>query len=162
MTCNIQFTLVVNNFGVKYIGKENADHLISCITEHYKISEDWQGGRYLGLTMDWDYNKVHSKRKVHILMPGYKDAALLRFDHKQPNRPQNQPHPYVPPNYGAKQQYAAAGDMSPLLNEADKKNIQQVTGAFQYCTQAVDSPMLVLLSALASEQSKPTESTIKK
>ena len=112
--------------------------------------------------MDWDYNKVDSKRKVHISMPGYKEVALLRFGHKRPQRPQNQPHPHVPPNYGAKQQYAAADDMSPLLNEADKKYIQQVTGVFLYCARAVDSPMLVPLSALASEQSSPTESTMKK
>ena len=44
-TRNIQFTLVVDDFGVKYVGKENADHLISCIKEHYKISEDWDLGR---------------------------------------------------------------------------------------------------------------------
>jgi hypothetical protein len=161
-TRNIQFTLVVDDFGVKYVGKENADHLISCIKDHYKISEDWEGKRYLGLTMDWDYNRVHAKRKVHLSMPGYKEAALVRFGHKRPGRPQNQPHPHVPPNYGAKQQYAAADDTSPLLNEHDKKYIQQVTGVFLYCARAVDSPMLVPLSALASEQSKPTEATMKK
>ena len=28
-TCNISFSLVVKDFGVKYVGKDNADHLIS-------------------------------------------------------------------------------------------------------------------------------------
>jgi hypothetical protein len=37
----ILFTLVVNDFGVKYIGKEHAMHLISILKQHYKISEDF-------------------------------------------------------------------------------------------------------------------------
>jgi hypothetical protein len=37
----ITFLLVVDNFGVKYVGKEHADHLIDCLkTETYKLTED--------------------------------------------------------------------------------------------------------------------------
>jgi len=37
----ITFSLVVNDFGVKYVGKEHADHLISCLKkETYKLTED--------------------------------------------------------------------------------------------------------------------------
>jgi hypothetical protein len=39
----ISFTLVINDFGVKYVGREHAMHLISILKEHYKISEDWLG-----------------------------------------------------------------------------------------------------------------------
>ena len=45
----ICFILVVEDFGVKYVGKEHADHLIRCIKENYDITEDWEGQRYLGL-----------------------------------------------------------------------------------------------------------------
>jgi hypothetical protein len=31
----ISFTLVVENFGVKYVGKEHVDHLIWCIKQKY-------------------------------------------------------------------------------------------------------------------------------
>ena len=34
----IFFTLVVDNFGVKYVGKEHTDHLIKCIKESYYIT----------------------------------------------------------------------------------------------------------------------------
>jgi hypothetical protein len=44
----ISFTLVVNDFGVKYIGKEHAMHLISILKQHYKISEDWTSSKYIG------------------------------------------------------------------------------------------------------------------
>ena len=40
----ITFCLVVDDFGVKYIGKEHADHLIQCLRNHYKeIEIDWAG-----------------------------------------------------------------------------------------------------------------------
>ncbi len=34
----ILFTLVVNDFGVKYVGKEHLMHLISILKQHYEIS----------------------------------------------------------------------------------------------------------------------------
>ncbi len=48
----ISFTLVVDNFGVKYIGKEHVMHLIKVLNEHYEVEEDWDGKRYLGITLD--------------------------------------------------------------------------------------------------------------
>ncbi len=40
---SICFSLVVDNFGVKYVQKEHADHLVSVIHEHYEITMDWEG-----------------------------------------------------------------------------------------------------------------------
>ena len=48
----IQFTLVVDDFGVKYVGKEHARHLVDALEEHYDISTDWEGKKYIGLTLD--------------------------------------------------------------------------------------------------------------
>ena len=31
----IQFSLVVDDFGVKYVGKEHAKHLVDALVEHY-------------------------------------------------------------------------------------------------------------------------------
>ncbi len=39
----IQFSLVVDDFGVKYVGKENALHLLNTIQKYYKCSCDWDG-----------------------------------------------------------------------------------------------------------------------
>jgi hypothetical protein len=36
----ISFTLVVDNFGVKYIGKEHVLHIIKVLQEHYEVEED--------------------------------------------------------------------------------------------------------------------------
>ena len=52
----ISFTLVVDDFGVKYVGKEHADHLIQCIKQKYELTEDWSGNLYCGIRLTWDYN----------------------------------------------------------------------------------------------------------
>ena len=39
-TKNIIFSLVVDNFGVKYVGKDNADHLIQEFKKIYTVSID--------------------------------------------------------------------------------------------------------------------------
>jgi hypothetical protein len=46
------FTLVVDNFGVKYVGKEHADYLIWCIKQKYELTEDWTGDLYCSITLD--------------------------------------------------------------------------------------------------------------
>ena len=42
----------MDDFGVKYIGKEHAIHLINNLKEHYEVEEDWEGWQYLGITLD--------------------------------------------------------------------------------------------------------------
>ena len=39
----ISFTLVVDDFGVKYVGKENAQHLLDTVQQFYKCSCKWDG-----------------------------------------------------------------------------------------------------------------------
>jgi len=47
----VAFSLVVDDFGIKYIGKEHAQHLLTMLEEHYTISQDWTRSTYLGLTL---------------------------------------------------------------------------------------------------------------
>ena len=44
----VLFSLVVDDFGVKYIDKENADHLIQALQKLYTISIDWNGSLLCG------------------------------------------------------------------------------------------------------------------
>jgi hypothetical protein len=105
----ISFSLVVDNFGVKYVGKENAQHLLDTVREYYKCACEWKGERYWRLTTKWDYEG----KKVHVLMPGYVTKALTRFWHPPPVKIQNQPYPHTKPNYRAKTQHSTAEDTSP-------------------------------------------------
>jgi hypothetical protein len=47
----ISFSLVVDDFGVKYVGREHAENLMECIKKNYNISSDWKGSAYCCLTL---------------------------------------------------------------------------------------------------------------
>ena len=74
----ISFSLIVDNFEVKYVGKEHADHLIKILEEFYVVEKDWEGKKYCGITLDFDY----IKHQVHLSMPGYCNEGLQRFRHE--------------------------------------------------------------------------------
>jgi hypothetical protein len=97
----LSFSLVVGDFGVKYVGREHAEHLMECIKKKYTISSNWNGGAYCGLTLDWHY-KNHT---VDLYMPGYIKAALHKYQHAAPANPEHAPYTWNPPTYGAKTQF---------------------------------------------------------
>ncbi len=115
----ISFTLVIDDFGIKYVGKEHVLHLLNLLKEHYEIAVDWTGNKFIGLTMDWDY----PSQKVHILIPGYIEKALTCFGHKRPKRKQNSPHKHIAPIYGTRAQYVEPENPSPLPSKAEKTYI---------------------------------------
>ena len=114
----ILFSLVVDDFGVKYVREEHADHLNMVLKKNYDISTDEEGTKYCGLTLDWDYEN----QQVHLSIPGYVEKALQRFKHDHPKKPQDQPHQHVIPTHGAKVQYAQAKDQSGYVIEKLSNN----------------------------------------
>ena len=47
-TCRpIQFLLIVDDFGVEYIGKQHAEHLENVLKKYHEISQDWEGKKFL-------------------------------------------------------------------------------------------------------------------
>jgi hypothetical protein len=79
----ISFSLVVVAFGVVYVGREHAEHLMECIKQKYNISSNWKGSAYYGLTLEWDY----TNRTVDLSLPGDINAALHKYQHAAPTRP---------------------------------------------------------------------------
>jgi hypothetical protein len=124
--CPISFTLCVDNFGIKYIGREHAEHLASILSKHYKCSHDWDGQQYLGMNIKWDY----TGGAVHISMLEYVPEAFTQFQHKPPCVPQHQPYPHVKPTYGAKAQYTEDIDTSPLLDKEGKNPYKRSSALF--------------------------------
>ena len=49
------FTLIVDDFGINYVGKQDAEHLIKALKESYKTTVDWEGKFYSALTIKWNY-----------------------------------------------------------------------------------------------------------
>ncbi len=148
----IAFTLVVDDFGVKYKGKEHADHLLAALSELYTMTADWTGSKYLGIVINYD----RTNREMHLSMPKYVDNAIERFGAKDyPTA--NSPMIYVPPNHTASQ--LTNPDLTPILPPERKKRIQQIVGTFLYYARAVDPTMLTAINKLASIQANPTEAT---
>jgi hypothetical protein len=54
-TCRTTFTLAVDDFGIKYFSKADAQHLFSALEEKYVIMTNWTGLTYLGFTLVWNY-----------------------------------------------------------------------------------------------------------
>ena len=59
-TRNITFSLIVDDFDVQYIKKQDADYLIMTLQKKYPIKMNWKGYCYLGMRVEWNYNKIHS------------------------------------------------------------------------------------------------------
>ena len=47
----IQFCLVVDDFGVEYVGKQHADHLATILKKYHNTTEDWEGKKYAGIDL---------------------------------------------------------------------------------------------------------------
>ena len=154
----ISFCLVVDDFGIKYVGKEHADHLLDTLRQaKYQLTVDWEGKQFCGITLDWDYENG----TVDLSMPGYVEKALQRFAHPKPTTPEYSPYEWTQPNYGAKQQLTSEPDNSQPLDATGIKRLQAVIGTLLYYGRAIDNTMLVALGSLASQQTKGTEATAK-
>ena len=152
----IAFSLIMDDFGVKYVGKKHANHLISTLASKYTITKDWSGTHYCGLTLKWDY----AKGTVDVSMPGYVDRALQHFQHPQPHRDEHSPHEWKPPQYGVAIQLTDLPDTTPPLPKQGIKTIQEIVGVLLFYARTVDNTMLLVLNDIGAEQTKGTEMTM--
>jgi hypothetical protein len=53
-TRSIAFSLVMDDFAVKYVGKQHADHLRNALLKTYELTTDWAATVYSGMTQEWD------------------------------------------------------------------------------------------------------------
>jgi hypothetical protein len=118
----IAFSLIVDDFTVKYVGKQHDDHLRDALLKTYELTMDWAATVYSGITLKWDYKN----RTCDISMPGYVSNVISKFQHDAPKYTQHTPSRYVTPIYGAKTQYATK-DETPPLTAKQCLTIQKVT-----------------------------------
>jgi hypothetical protein len=148
----------VDDFGVKYVGKEHADHLVASLKTKYTLIEDWAGDLYCGIKLHWDY----AARTLDISMPGYVRRQLLKYKHVTTSRPQHCPYAPEPKKYGSEAQAPLPIDTSQPLGDKEIKAVQKIVGSILYYARAVDMTVLMALSTIASEQTKGTERTMEK
>jgi hypothetical protein len=56
-TRQIALSLIVNDFTMKYVGTEDAEHLRNTLLRSYELTTHWGGTLYSGMTLKWDYQK---------------------------------------------------------------------------------------------------------
>ena len=153
---DVKFTLVVDDFGVKYTNKADVEELIATLQSTYELHIDWKGGKYVGMTLQWDYNA--SPRYVTISMPNYIDKALDRFLPDHASRVgANTPMVYTPPVYGQAIQFDKEEDASPKLSPARVKRVQEIVGVLKYYARAVDCTLETAINIIGSRQANATE-----
>ena len=148
------FSLVVDDFEIKYTRKADVKHMLKYLREDYKITEDWTGEKYLGLTLMW----VYANRNVSVSILGYVKAALLKFQRKVTTKPQDALHRWNQSTYGAKNQYSDT-DKADLVDAKSTLYVQQFCGTFLYYAIAVDQNMLAALNAISAVQAHVTTTT---
>jgi hypothetical protein len=120
-TRDITFSLMVDDFGIKYTNCCDADHLLAVIQQLYTATTYRTGSFYLAMHMAWYY----INQTVDISMPGYAAKALDRFQHHALGHPQHPPpHAWQKTQYGAHPQLTPAQDDSSILAQSVLTRIQ--------------------------------------
>ena len=153
----IAFTLVVDDFLVKFKDQDAALHLLAALRELYTITTDFAiTQKYVGITL---FHNLKTNT-IEMSMPGYVQKALQRFKRSY-TVGADSPITYVPPRYGKYQQEIHPDAPSMPLTPAEKLELQEVVGVFLFYARAVDPTMLTAINKIGSRQAKPT-SLIKK
>jgi hypothetical protein len=79
----LQFSLIVNDFGVEYVGIEHFNFLLDIIKKYHGVQFNMAGDKLAGIAIKWDY----PNRRCRINMPGYIDNMLIKFKHPWPSKP---------------------------------------------------------------------------
>jgi hypothetical protein len=50
----IQFCLIINNFGVEYVGIKHFNHLV-VLQRYHQVQTNMAGNKIVGLNVQWDF-----------------------------------------------------------------------------------------------------------
>eukprot|EP00804_Cyclotella_cryptica_P001438 CCRYP_003679-RA/>CCRYP_003679-RA protein AED:0.40 eAED:0.48 QI:0/0/0/1/0/0/2/0/357 len=148
----VMFTLIVDYFGIEYVGLSHAHHLSDVLLTHYEITQNWKGDLYAGINLTWNYSS-HSCR---LTMKEYTMTLLFKYNHPLPKKCQLSPFKATPIVYGAKTQFSPDPDNSPLLSAEGIKHIQGIVGALLYYARAVDNKLLHALRDIGTKLASAT------
>ena len=118
-------------------------HLIKIMREKYTFKVDMKAEQYIGIHLDWDYNK----RELIASMKGYAQQALTELQHVFSGRFHPAPSRMERPTFGAESQFVKDGT-SPLLSGGRASYLQRAIGKFLYYARAIGNTMLRALKVL--------------
>ena len=65
------FCLLVDDFGVEYVGERHNIHLKQDLSKHYELTDKWKGDLYSGINIEWNYDTIHANSTVRLTMDDY-------------------------------------------------------------------------------------------
>jgi hypothetical protein len=152
----IQFCLIADDFGIKYVGLEHFNYLLGILKKFHGVQYNMAGDKISCMDIEWNYAARHCR----ISMPGYYiSMLLLKFKHPHPAKPQFIPYKCLPITYGANVHITPDPDSSELLDASRKCHMQEIVGSLLYYAREVNNKLLVALSAIAACQAKATIAT---
>ena len=83
----IQFCLIVDDFGVEYVGIEHFNHLLDVLKKFHGVQFNMAGDKFVGINIKWD----NANCRCGISMPGYIKNLLIKFKHPHPIKPRLSP-----------------------------------------------------------------------
>jgi hypothetical protein len=152
------FTLIVDDFGVKYTGIENFNHLVSILKLRWPVKTDLTGRKFIGMRLDWYYDA--ELPHVYLDMPTTVPDAIAKFYPNGTCKGASTPSTYVAPFKKGPPDLGAIVDTSKPVSPEAKLFIQQVVGVFLFYARMIDITMLPAVRAISEHQSSPTEKTL--
>ncbi len=150
--------LLMKFWGVKYITKDDVNHLIASIKTTYTLTEDWTGDLYCGIVLSW--NCIN--RTVDTSMPSYIKKKIQEYNHVIAKRNQMCPYALAPKQFGTEAQAPFPTNDSPRLDKAGIRRLPRIMDSILYYARAVDMTLSMALSTIASKQIKASEKTLEK
>ena len=153
---DVQFTLVVDDFGIKYSNVDDVHELVRILQLHWPIKLDLSGTKYLGYRLAWDY----VNNTLTLDMPDYIPKVLARFTAGKTLRGAATPALYIPPSKNQKSPQPTPCDTSERVAAADKQFIMEVNGSMLYYARAIDHLMIPACTDISCEQANATQRTL--
>ena len=152
-TRDTKFTLVVDDFGIRYTSTENIMHLLDALKDLYKITINWTGA-HIWIDFEWDY----TNRICNMLMKKYVLKALTRFKFQQ-RKILHIPSLHIVCFSKSFQKPLPPPPTIKEITASNIKFIEQVVGTFLYYGRSVNPTVLHTFSATKSakklEQKQP-------
>ncbi len=151
----IQFCLIVDNFGVEYVGLEHFNYLLSVLKKFHGVQYNMAGNKFADIDIEWAF----AANRCHISMPGYISMLLLKFKHPHPTKPWLPSYKCLPITYGAKSHITPDPNSLELLDASCKGCVQEIVRLRLNYTRVVNNKLLFSLSAISACQAKATVAT---
>ena len=98
----------------------------------YNITTDWEGTKFSGIDLAWDYHARHANRTCRISMKGYIAKVFLKYGHPIAKKPHLSPHKHREVIYSAKVQLAPEDDTTPPLDSQGTQRFQGIVRTLLY------------------------------